>query len=49
MLVVGIPSSGTRLEGSTESRKMLKATQLREAGTQIEVVTEDEFFQRLES
>lgn len=49
MLVVGIPSSGTRLEGSTESRKMLKATQLREAGTQFEVVTEDEFFRRLES
>lgn len=49
MLVAGIPSSGTRLEGSAESRKMLKATQLREAGTQFEVVTEDEFFQRLES
>lgn len=49
MLVAGIPNPGTWSEGSAESRKMLKATQLREAGTQIEVVTEDEFFQRLES
>ena len=47
MLVVGIPNPQAWSEGSSASRKLDKAAKLREAGSRIEVITEEEFFQRL--
>ena len=47
LLVVGIPNPGAWTEGSSASRKLHKARQLRESGSSIEVVSEDEFFNRL--
>lgn len=46
MLVVGIPDPRRWAEGSSASKKLLKATELRAAGSPIEVVTEEEFFNR---
>lgn len=47
ILVVGIPNPAAWSEGSSGSRKLAKATKLREAGSPIEVLTEEEFFHRL--
>lgn len=47
LLVVGIPNPRAWKENATGSRKMLKASQLREAGSPIEVISEEEFFNRL--
>ncbi|WP_058234750.1 exonuclease domain-containing protein [Devriesea agamarum] len=47
MLVVGIVNPRHWVEGTSASKKMFKASQLREAGSPIEVVTEEEFFNRL--
>ncbi|MCF4006147.1 3'-5' exoribonuclease [Corynebacterium uropygiale] len=48
ILVVGIPNPGAFAEGATASRKLTKATQLRESGSPIQVMSEEEFFHRLE-
>lgn len=48
VLVVGIPNPRSWVEGSSASRKMLKASQMREKGSPIEVISEEEFFHRLE-
>ncbi|MDO5672675.1 MAG: 3'-5' exoribonuclease [Actinomycetaceae bacterium] len=47
LLVVGIPNPQAWVEGSSASRKLIKASQLRDAGSPIEVITEEEFFNRL--
>lgn len=47
LLVVGIPNPRSWVEGSSASQKLLKASQLREAGSSIEVISEEEFFNRL--
>lgn len=46
MFVVGIPDPRRWAERSSASKTLLKATDLREAGSPIEVVTEEEFFNR---
>lgn len=47
VLVVGIPNPQSWVEGSSASRKLLKASQMRENGSPIEVISEEEFFNRL--
>lgn len=47
LLVVGIPNPHAWAEGSSASQKLLKATQLRDSGSPIEVISEEEFFNRL--
>ena len=47
LLVVGIPNPRLWSEGSSASRKVTRATELRAAGSPIEVITEEEFFNRL--
>lgn len=47
LLVVGIPDPRRWVEGSSASSKLLKATKLRESGSPIEVISEEEFFNRL--
>ena len=47
LLVVGIPNPRSWVEGSSASRKLLKASQMREKGSPIEVISEEEFFNRL--
>lgn len=47
LLVVGIPNPSAWKEGTSASRKLIKAIQLRESGSPLEVITEEEFFHRL--
>ncbi|WP_216404730.1 exonuclease domain-containing protein [Arcanobacterium phocae] len=47
LLVVGIPNPGAWAEGSSASKKLIKATKLREQGSPIQVLSEEEFFNRL--
>lgn len=47
MLVVGTPNPSTFAEGASGSRKLLKATKLRDAGSPIQVLSEIEFFNLL--
>lgn len=47
LLVVGIPNPKTWREGSSASKKLTRATALREAGSPIHVLSEEEFFQQL--
>nr|WP_076388497.1 exonuclease domain-containing protein [Vaginimicrobium propionicum] len=47
LLVVGIPNPRSWVEGSSASRKLLKASQFRDNGSPIEVISEEEFFNRL--
>lgn len=47
MLVVGTPNPAAFAEGASGSRKLLKATKLREAGSPIQVLSEIEFFNLL--
>lgn len=48
MLVVGIPDPSKWAEGSSASRKLMKAVALRDAGVPIQILSEDEFFNLLE-
>lgn len=48
LLVVGVPNPTTWKEGSSASRKLEKATQLREKGAPIQVLSEEDFFALLE-
>lgn len=48
LLVVGIPDPKKWSEGSSASRKLVKASQLRENGSPLEVITEEELFRRFE-
>ncbi len=47
LLVVGILDPRRWVEGCSGSSKLLKATKLRESGSPIEVISEEEFFNRL--
>lgn len=47
LLVVGIPNPSAWKEGTSASRKLMKASQLRDSGSPIEVISEEEFFNRL--
>lgn len=47
LLVVGVPNPRAWAAGSSASRKLQKATQLRAAGSPIAVMSEEEFFYRL--
>ena len=47
LLVVGIPNPDSWSEGSPASRKLVKASKMRDNGSPIEVITEEEFFNRL--
>ncbi|MDO5720544.1 MAG: exonuclease domain-containing protein [Actinomycetaceae bacterium] len=47
MLVVGIPNPRSWSPGASASRKLNMAQKMREEGSPIEVVTEEEFFRRL--
>lgn len=48
ILVVGIPNPRSWSEGASASRKLTKAYELRDAGSSIRVVSEEEFFNQLE-
>lgn len=48
VLVVGIPNPRSGIEGAPVSRKLLKASQMRDNGSPIEVISEEEFFNRLD-
>lgn len=47
ILVIGVSNPRTFAAGASVSSKMRKASQLREAGSPIELLSEQEFFQRL--
>lgn len=47
ILVIGVPNPRAWSEGSSESRKMQKASDLREKGFPIVVMSEQEFFDKL--
>lgn len=47
MLVVGIPNPRALTSGSSASQKLSKARQIRQAGSSIEIMSEEEFFNRL--
>lgn len=47
MLVVGIPNPASFSMGASESRKLQKANKMREEGSPITVLSEDEFFDLL--
>ncbi|MFW0155597.1 exonuclease domain-containing protein [Rothia sp. P6271] len=47
LLIVGIPSPQHEKANSNASRKLLKATALKEAGSPIQVLSEEEFFNRI--
>ncbi len=47
ILVVGIPDPRLWAEGASASKKLQKATRFKEAGSPIEVMSEEDFFQRL--
>lgn len=48
LLVVGVPNPATWKEGSSASRKVERATQLREKGAPIRVLSEEDFFALLD-
>lgn len=48
LLVVGVPNPSTWREGSSASRKLEKASALREIGAPIRVMSEEDFFSFLE-
>lgn len=48
ILVVGIPNPRSWSEGASASRKLIKAHELRESGSAIRVLSEEEFFNQLE-
>ncbi|ANR62449.1 hypothetical protein C627_07410 [Corynebacterium glutamicum ZL-6] len=48
ILVVGVPNPAAWKEGSSASRKLEKATALREKGKPIRVLSEEDFFALLE-
>lgn len=47
LLVVGVPNPGAWKEGSSASRKLEKATELRNQGTAINSLSEEDFFELL--
>lgn len=47
ILIAGIPNPSSFAEGSSASQKLEKAEKLRASGSTIQVVTEEEFFNRL--
>ena len=47
MLVVGIPNPAAWAEGSSSSKKLEKAKALRESGANIQILSEEEFFNLL--